>query len=373
MNERQSLMDALDDALENETFNKAVMVRKAENVCCFGLGTYFKEAFASKHIKEKWHVNLLSDNDPGKWGKSFLGIPCVSPKELMQYENLVVIILMGDPRPVQQQLNQMGIRHVTHVDLSIDDELGFTKDREEFAGTRSRYLEAYDLFEDEDSRKVYLNAVINRIAPSRSRMSWDELYSKGEYFNIPFMNDNSGGVFIDCGAWTGDTVKEFSDSVGGNYRRIHAFELDRENFLALQRNTAGMHDVVLHHAGVGEENGRVAYGKGEGDNEPSSGISIMKAGTGEVQYADIVRLDDALAGEDVTFIKMDIEGSETAALRGARELLRLQKPQLAICVYHRTSDFWEVPLLVREANPGYNLYLRHHYNRNAWGTVLYAV
>ena len=54
-------------------------------------------------------------------------------------------------------------------------------------------------------------------------------------------------------------------------------------------------------------------------------------------------------------------------------IMRRQKPQLAVCVYHRTSDFWEIPLLIYEANPAYKLYLRHHYDRNAWGTVLYAV
>ena len=91
-----------------------------------------------------------------------------------------------------------------------------------------------------------------------------------------------------------------------------------------------------------------------------------------MRSAEIVRLDDALQGETVTFIKMDIEGSEVAALRGTEEILRTQKPQLAICVYHKTSDFWEIPFLICEANPNYKLYLRHHYNKNCWGTVLYG-
>ncbi len=94
---------------------------------------------------------------------------------------------------------------------------------------------------------------------------------------------------------------------------------------------------------------------------------------GKRRSAEIVRLDDALKSEDVTFIKMDIEGSEVAALRGAEEILRTKKPQLAICVYHKTSDFWEIPSLIREGGLNYKLYLRHHYNRNCWGTVLYAV
>lgn len=166
-------------------------------------------------------------------------------------------------------------------------------------------------------------------------------------------------------------MKLFSEYVGGNYRKIHAFELDEDNFHVLQDNVVGMHDVDLHHAGVGNENGTVAYTKGQGENEPTSGISIMKS-AGEKHYAKIVKIDDALAGESVSFIKMDIEGSEMDALRGAKEILRTQKPQLAICVYHKTSDFWEIPFLILRANSTYRLYLRHHHNNNCWGTVLYA-
>lgn len=142
-------------------------------------------------------------------------------------------------------------------------------------------------------------------------------------------------------------MKLFSEYVGGNYRKIHAFELDEDNFHVLQDNVVGMHDVDLHHAGVGDKNERIIYFVGSGDNEPTDGISLMKQG-GEKRSAKIVRLDDALKGEDATFIKMDIEGSEVAALRGAEEILRTQKPQLAICVYHKTSDFWEIPSLIRE-------------------------
>ena len=373
LNEKKFLMDALDYAVEHRSFNKAVMVQEAENVCCFGLGTYFREAFESKHIKEKWHVSLLSDNEPSKWGKSFCGLPCVAPEELLSYKDLVVIVLLGDPRPVQKQLSMMGIRNVTHVELSIDDELGFTKSLGEFQETRDKYLEAFSFFSDKISQEVYIHALVNRIAPPMSVKSWGDIQSEREYFGPEFINEDKGGVFIDCGAWTGDTVKLYAESVHGNYARIHAFELDEENFRKLQKNTEGMHDIVLHHAGVGDENRIVVYGKGSGDNEPTAGISIMKAGCGEEYRANLVRLDDALKGERITFIKMDIEGFETAALRGAIEIVRRQKPQLAICVYHRTSDFWEIPSLIREANPEYKLYLRHHYDRNALETVLYSV
>lgn len=193
MDNKQLLAEALDYAIEHHTFNKAVKVQRAKNVCCFGLGTYFKESFVSKNLQQKWHVNLLSDNDDSKWGKTFCGLPCVPPEELKKYDDLAVIILLGDPRPVQKQLRDKGIWHVTHVDLSIDDELGFTKDIEEFVQTRDKYLEAYSIFEDDESKQIYVNALINRIAPEKSVKSWDEMCTGNEYFGQPFMRNVSEG------------------------------------------------------------------------------------------------------------------------------------------------------------------------------------
>ena len=74
----------------------------------------------------------------------------------------------------------------------------------------------------------------------------------------------------------------------------------------------------------------------------------------------------------VTFIKMDIEGAEIDALRGAAEIVRQDKPVLALCVYHLQSDIWKIPLLMRELFHDYRFYLRC-YEGDGWQTVAYAV
>jgi hypothetical protein len=69
---------------------------------------------------------------------------------------------------------------------------------------------------------------------------------------------------------------------------------------------------------------------------------------------------------------MDIEGSELEALKGAKGILTKYKPKLAICLYHKTNDFVEIPLFLKEIVPDYKLHVRHH----ACGyldTVLYAI
>jgi hypothetical protein len=71
-------------------------------------------------------------------------------------------------------------------------------------------------------------------------------------------------------------------------------------------------------------------------------------------------------------IKMDIEGSEMAALRGAKNTIVKYGPGLQVCIYHRCEDLWEIPLFLKELRPDYKLYLGHH-SKNLCETVLYAM
>lgn len=89
--------------------------------------------------------------------------------------------------------------------------------------------------------------------------------------------------------------------------------------------------------------------------------------------AKLVRLDEYLKGKEVSLLKMDIEGEEQKALCGANGLLSSQNPpKLAICIYHKLDDMWEVPLRIKEMMPSYKIDIRHHAKDNFWGTVCYA-
>ena len=92
-------------------------------------------------------------------------------------------------------------------------------------------------------------------------------------------------------------------------------------------------------------------------------------GNHEVECAT---LDSMLDEVPVTFIKMDIEGSELAALAGAQQLIRKYSPILAICVYHRQDDLWNIPLLIHRLNPDYSFHLRPHL-LEGWDLVCYAI
>lgn len=105
------------------------------------------------------------------------------------------------------------------------------------------------------------------------------------------------------------------------------------------------------------------------DKSNASCPSIKENGNIIIQTAS---LDKELWEEHVTFIKMDIEGAELEALKGAENIIRRDRPKLAICVYHKGEDIVSIPEYLLTVNPSYRFYLRQ-YGYMPLETVLYAV
>lgn len=90
-------------------------------------------------------------------------------------------------------------------------------------------------------------------------------------------------------------------------------------------------------------------------------------------YIDCDSIDNMVdSDEKVTFIKMDIEGAELEALKGAVDTIKRCHPKLAICVYHKREDLITIPQFIKSIDKSYKLYLRAHYPYVS-ETVLYAI
>ena len=194
-----------------------------------------------------------------------------------------------------------------------------------------------------------------------------ECSAERQYFEIrtlcPDMHDE---YFVDAGALDGTTTKYFFDDFLPGGGHSYVFEPNPKQFAVTQETLRDHPQAELFPYGLYDENTTLRFDPVEGDE---GAAKVSEAGSIEVQ---VRRLDDVLAGRKVTFIKMDIEGSELAALRGAERIIREQRPKLAICVYHKPEDMWEIPGLILQYHPDYKLYLRH-YSISDTETVLYAI
>lgn len=136
------------------------------------------------------------------------------------------------------------------------------------------------------------------------------------------------------------------------YKRIYTYEINPHNLKCLQEAVRDYPNVIIKENAVGEKEGVLYLDLRIG------GSSTTLDEKGEVPV-NVVSLDDDIT-EKVTWIKMDIEGSEQAALRGCRKHIQTDKPRLTICTYHNNEDIWKIPMMIKEYNPDYKLYFRYN-------------
>ena len=192
---------------------------------------------------------------------------------------------------------------------------------------------------------------------------FDFQYFEFQYFNLPGLNLENE-YFVDVGALDGETTKYFLEHFKNGY--AYVFEPNPEQYKITKKNLSDYKNAECIQYGLYDENTTLNFALCETD---AGSASVCKNGSLSIE---VRKLDDILKDKPVTFIKMDIEGSELAALKGAENIIRTQKPKLAICVYHKPEDMWEIPSLLLEYCPDYKFYLRHYSITNT-ETVLYAI
>ena len=222
---------------------------------------------------------------------------------------------------------------------------------------------AYDSLEDDRSRSVFENILKFRTTSDWSclKKSLGKDNLKTQYFapELPFSDHE---VIVDCGAYTGDTAKLFLEHIPGC--RVIALEPDDKNFELLQQ--CKLEGLTTIKAGAWSEATTLRF------STFGSGISFGRISASGDITIEVKALDRISECQSATYIKMDIEGAELEALKGAENIIKSRTPKLAICIYHKPQDFFEIPLYIKKLNPNYKLFI-HHHTATLYETVLYVV
>ncbi len=219
----------------------------------------------------------------------------------------------------------------------------------------------YSLLEDEQSRQVFADVINFKISGKISYLLQSATPKKEIFENI--IKFSPGEIYLDLGAYDGDTVSEFA-CFCPEYKKIIALEPDAKNFRKLEKNTKSMENIDLINSAAWECDTLIPFSSRAGRQS-----SVSKHG----EKIPARSVDSILCGGACTSIKMDVEGCEKQALLGARETIKKYAPKLMVSLYHRNEDIFELPLLVKELNPYYKLFIRRQPNIPAWETNLYAI
>lgn len=192
------------------------------------------------------------------------------------------------------------------------------------------------------------------------------------YFDIPSLEWKENLTFLDIGSFDGANsvqfLNQYRNKVGRGTPKVVAVEPGSKYICKVEKIANGARlqgaEFDLVNYGVYDIAGKVKF------NISPSGV-IVKDTNGAFEI-ECKTIDDILNGSNVDLIKMDIEGCEYNAIKGAINTISKCKPQLAVSIYHKAEDIIELPELIMNMNLNYKFYLRH-YSIGAGDTVLYAI
>jgi FkbM family methyltransferase len=322
-------------------------------------------------------VLAFADNNQSNWGRRIAGIEVMSPQEAVRRYNddafFVAAIYNGTlPR---KQLTELGCKRIVPYPLFFwrFSQYMPSEDRLELphrvVADQKTVHAGYELLSDARSRREFA-------AQIRWRRSLDyDCLPKPDppdemYFASDLVSLSAREVLVDCGAFDGDSIRIFLERTGGCFLHIYAIEPDEENRAALGRYLATLPSDVVRRVeilpfGLSDCDQVVSF-----DARGTVGSRVVSGGGSDCIQCR--RLDDILNGPPPTFIKMDIEGAEPKALLGARSTIRSTRPILAVCAYHQCEHLWTLPVLMKNALPEYEIFLRR-YAEECWEMVYYAV
>lgn len=352
------------DILIENTEENNIWMDKLSNtekkIILFGAGTVGYQIAGilySKNIKP----TCFCDNFKSGIDETY-GLPIISFDVLKKnYNNDYIIISLGMENAIEvvKELIDAGFQSKNLITRMWFDE---KVSKEYVKDHYSEYKWLYDNVYDELSREILVEKI-------RNSLYYFEMQTRqynDQYFDKDIVEFADNEVFIDGGAYNGDTIIEFINRTSNEYSAIYSFEPDEKNYYTLVERCKDFKNIKFINKGLWNCESTLKF-----TGSKKSISSIEEGGNISIQ---VTTVDEVLLNDGIcpTFIKFDIEGSEYKALLGTKQVIQKCKPKLAICIYHKPEDLYKLPKLIKELNPSYKLYLRHYSNDNS-ETVCYAI
>ncbi len=328
-----------------------VLSRKGVNV------DFFIDQYKSE--REIFGVPIYRLKNAPKEAKIFVSTPSFP---LLPAEIKTFLLKVGPP--TKEDLKNIGFEEV----YSFEDTLKlYPEFLSEFISlSRCRFkpipskilLQLRQLFEDNESIETLEK--ISKFRENPTIQNYPFPSKEVQYFAL-FVRDffkDKKLRFVDMGSFKGDTLAWLFYFFKHQVEEVIAFEpiiyfiKDIKEVLRFFGKRYTFSATIVP-AGIWEEATILKF------KVESSASSISEDG----EPLPVFKPDDVILFTRPNFIKMDIEGAEFRALKGMEETIGKYKPFMAISVYHKVEDIWEIPFWIKEKFPFYKFRLRLHGHR----------
>jgi len=341
----------------------------------FGSGNLGRKI--ASYFKERgFKIACFADNNEIKNNTFIDDIIVYTPSianEKFSKDNPTWVVTIWSPghsfKKTFEQLNQLGVNNIVPANnifqIFSEDLLPYYHFEipDFYYNSSSKIKEAYSYLKDEESKEQFYKHLKVRLGHSFNELP--DASTDNQYFPNDIIKLSEPEIFLDCGAFTGDTLNDYLKYAKVPFKKYICLEPDPQNLIALNNNiiSKNLSNVQVIEIAVGNENAVLKF-------DATGGGGAGLSATGSINV-NCVRIDDFF-NEEFTFIKFDIEGAELSALKGAYNTIQKYKPKLAVCIYHLPNDLWEIILYIKEQFPFYDLSVRTH-QFDGLDFVLYAI
>lgn len=304
-------------------------------------------------------IDAFYDDDPTRQGKEYEGLRVLEREELCasDRENTNILISsMYAPQMAQKAVALGFSKLYAFIDfllqrdgeqLKLDE---YRRDQNYIARLRRLMTK----FDDAESLK-YLETVSESVIQGKAlRAIADICSSEPQYFLKSVRHLINGINFVDAGAYTGDTLRELA-ALGLKPANIYAFEADEDNFQKLKTfrcDTIGVGHLHLENYALWSERTRVGM--------KLNNFNAAVDPTVKEKTVETMTIDEYFDEIPIGFIKIDIEGAERHALAGGMNVLKRDRPVLAISIYHGLNDVVDIPTMLISEFDRYDWRIRKH-------------
>lgn len=341
------------------------LLQGSDGVVLAGAGTVGRQFLAALRLCEI-PILAFTDNGADKWGTTVRGVSVLSPQDAVARfgRSATFIVAIGrvgqDAVDIVRQFAMIGANRVMHFTEAIRllPEIWpqfFANPADFTPADADRCAAAYQLFHDDESRRHFMSHLQWRVTLDPVPLATPDY--DHQYFPRDLIAPGHCRVFVDVGAYTGDTLATLDTFGADLWEEYYGFEPDPISYAALQSEAAAISTVrprvriVTKLTAIGATVGDVCF-SGQG------------AATSQVDAAGAIRVPcatlDSLSIADPTYVKIDVEGAEAGVLQGGTETLGRSKPTIAIASYHHPTDLFDLPIALAKIAPDYRFHLRSH-------------
>lgn len=350
----------ISDAENRNSFFSDFVKKTPVKKYVFGINKYAR--YISELAVVDGYIDEITSDD------TWMGKPVLRLDQIEDDAMVVSAVTNAKPKTAINKLKNFGkFRYLDYFSFAeasgglIPQIEPITETRSDHIKNGEKYKWIRSLLSDDESRQVFDDVIGFRLTGDLSLMDSYDYAAHKQYFE-PFVEFGDFEVFVDGGGFDGFTTMEFIRHCP-NYKKVHFFEPNQKTLVDARNYLVDFERIDFHCLGLFDKDATLKF-----DTNCGSASKISKEGDSEILVSSL----DKVVTEKVTFVKLDLEGAETAALIGMKSHLATDHPKLAVAVYHHPSHFWMVPEFILGVRSDYDVYLRH-YTESWTETVMYFI